>query len=158
MPFDEEAFLAHVDEAIQEWTDQEHFTKLSINKHIGLTSKLLKIYPRNMSRLQACKLQRNFIIARKNQQLEEELVQLVMSAINQLEALKEPLTQERIAKMVGVTTHGLRFYPRVEALLMPVANKHWNAKNQSYRESAQQGMLSQANEPVEEATDERVQS
>ncbi len=158
MPFDEEAFLAHVDEAIQEWTDQEHFTKLSINKHIGVPIKLLKKYPRTKSRLQACKLQRNFIIARKNQQREEELVQLVMSAINQLEALKEPVTQERIAKMVGVTTHGLRFYPRVEALLMPVANKHWNAKNQSYLVSAQQRMLSLANEPVEEATDERVQS
>src|SRR5258708_31462596 len=84
-PFDEEAFLAHVDEAIQEWTDQEHFTKLSINKHIGVPIKLLKKYPRTKSRLQACKLQRNFIIARKNQQREEELVQLVMSAINQLE-------------------------------------------------------------------------
>jgi len=132
--------------------------KHSINKHIGVPIKVLKKYPRTNSRLLACHKQRNFMTAQENQQREEELVQLVRKAIKQLEELKEPVTQRRIARLVGMTPHGLRFYPRVEALLMPIANKHWNAKHQSYLVSVQQRILSLTNGPEEEAIDERVQS
>ena len=154
----EDTLLPRVDEAIQEWTDQEQFMKHSINKHIGVPIKVLKKYPRTNSRLLACHKQRNFMTAQENQQREEELVQLVRKAIKQLEELKEPVTQRRIARLVGMTPHGLRFYPRVEALLMPIANKHWNAKHQSYLVSVQQRILSLTNGPEEEAIDERVQS
>lgn len=155
---DENALLTRVNGTIQERIDQEQSMKLTISKQVGVSPQALKKYPRIHSRLSTYRLQQSFMAARKNQQREEELVQLVMSAINQLEALKEPVTQNRVAKMVGVTTHGLRFYPRVEALLMPIANKHVNSKHQSYLASVQKRMLSLANEPVEEATDERVQS
>jgi hypothetical protein len=129
---DEDALLARVDETIQEWMGQKQSTKLAFSKQTGVSNKLLRKYPRINSRLLACHLQQSFISAQKNQQREEELVQLVLNAIKQLEALKKPITQQRIAKLVGMTPHGLRFYPRVEALLIQVTSKHHSSKSQSY--------------------------
>ena len=52
----EDALLARVDEAIQEWMGQEQFMKFSISKHVGIPIKILKKYARTNSRLLACYL------------------------------------------------------------------------------------------------------
>jgi hypothetical protein len=92
--------------------------------------------------LSAWRSERAYIHGQESLQREEELVQLVMSAIKQLEALQQPVTQQRIAKLVGMTYQGLRVYPRVEALLMRVASKHGLSKSLSYRVNVQKRLLS----------------
>lgn len=151
-PLDEETLLAQVDETIRELRNQTSPGRhRRINSRVGIPIRTLKQYPRISSHLWAWRSERHYTHAQQDSQREEELVQVVMSAIQQLEALKQPVTQAGIARLTGMTYQSLRVYPKVEAILMQVASKHPSSKPQSYRVSGQNRLLSSRNEKEEAA-------
>jgi len=156
-PLNEDTLLAHIDEVLQEWQvlgrSPQDLRRHSLSKGVGVHLTTLRKYPRTNSRLTAWYTHRSYVLAREKQQREEELVQLVMNAIQQLETLKQSVTQQRIAQMVGMTYQSLRRYPRVEALLMQVASKHPSSKPQSYLVSVQKRLLPSTNTPGERAAE-----
>src|SRR6266566_3835976 len=91
----------------------------NIAKHSGVSAQQLRAFPAVNSLLDTLNKQHRATTG-LNTQHEEELVQQVESAIQQLRQRGEPLTQLRGAQMLGLTYQSLRSYPRVEELLMQI--------------------------------------
>ncbi len=125
-PLEEDALLIRVDETIQLLRNQGRpIQSGSIGKQIGVSVTVLKDYPRINSALEALHLQRKRAYAQQKPRREEELLQRVEHAVEQLETFNLPVTQNRIAQTVGMSYQALRTYPRVEARLVQIVSQHY---------------------------------
>lgn len=64
-------------------------------------------------------------------QREEELMQEVLKAIQELQIRKQQLSVSAIAKLVHLSSRGLYYYPRVRAILVDIAEKRRHIEIQS---------------------------
>jgi hypothetical protein len=95
-------------------------TPAQIARHMGLAVQHLRKSPRIHSLLVIWEKQHKRAVAQFNEQREQELVRQVEHIIKYLILRREPVTQQRVAQILGMSYQGLRIYPRVEALLMKV--------------------------------------
>ncbi|OLD84138.1 MAG: hypothetical protein AUF64_02705 [Chloroflexi bacterium 13_1_20CM_54_36] len=144
----EEQVLTQVEEAIRRLqAESSPVVPGAIGELVGRSVRDLHKYPRVSTVLNRCKLERGRQTVRFDRQREEELVQLVEQAIKQVEFLGKPVTQLRVCAMVGMTYQWLIQYPRVKAILLPIASTRTeNVTRRLHRED--QKLLEQAEQVI----------
>ena len=144
----EEQVLTQVEEAIRRLQAQGlPVLPGTIGELVGRSVRDLHTYPRVSTVLNRHKLERGRQTVRLDRQREEELVQLVEQAIKQVEFLGKPMTQLRVCAMVGMTYQWLIQYPRVKAILLPIAStRPENVTRRLHRED--QKLLEQAEQVI----------
>jgi transcriptional regulator with XRE-family HTH domain len=144
----EEQVLTQVEEAIRRLqAGSSPVLPGAIGELVGRSVRDLHKYPRVSTVLNRCKLERGRQTVRFDRQREEELVQLVEQAIKQVEFLGKPVTQLRVCAMVGMTYQWLIQYPRVKAILLPIAStRPENVTRRLHRED--QKLLEQAEQVI----------
>jgi hypothetical protein len=119
----------------------------TIGELVGRSVRDLHMYPRVSTVLNRHKLERGRQTVRLDHRREEELVQRVEQAIKQVEFLGKPVTQRRVCAVVGMTYQWLIQYPRVKAILLPIAStRPENVTRRLHRED--QKLLEQAEQVI----------
>jgi transcriptional regulator with XRE-family HTH domain len=144
----EEQVLTQVEEAIRRLQAQGWpVLPGTIGELVGRSVRDLHKYPRVSTLLNRHKLERGRQTVRLDRQREEELVQRVEQAIKQVEFLGKPVTQLRVCAMVGMTYQWLIQYPRVKAILLPIAStRPENVTRRLHRED--QKLIEQAEQVI----------
>jgi len=82
---------------------------------------------------------------------ENELLGSVLSAIHELEAIEEPVTQVAVAAKVKMTPEGLRYYPRVKHIFDEIAGRQRDKELLRLRHKARENkMLQQVHAAIAE--------
>jgi len=130
----EKTVLEQVKATIQDLKAREEpILSKTIRMLIGISARELQQYPYVKTLLKRQKLERGRQTIQLNPQREEDLLKQVKQAIQQLESLGIPVSQERICAIVGMSRSWLRHYPQVRALFGEIAAKRKSNEAQSTR-------------------------
>jgi|GEM_PF-1145911 len=102
--------------------ENQQLTQQTISEKMGIPLTTLYYYPKVISFIrQFVAEKRQQMISARFQRREEELVIKVMDAIQQLQQAKLPLSVSAITRIVQLDARSLMWYPRVKAILEPIA-------------------------------------
>ena len=120
-----EDVLARVQGVVQELFDRElPITRIAISERMNVSAALLNYYQSVDSYVkEVIEKDRRPRIKSQFQAREEELENLVLKAIEQLHQDGQRVTVRAIARIVHLSSRSLMRYPRVKAILDPIANK-----------------------------------
>ena len=120
-----EDVLARVQGVVQELFDRElPITRIAISERMNVSAALLNYYQSVDSYVkEVIEKDRRPRIKSQFQAREEELENLVLKAIEQLHQDGQSVTVRAIARIVHLSSRSLMRYPRVKAILDPIANK-----------------------------------
>jgi hypothetical protein len=120
-------------------------TTRTISQFVGLTPQGLQHYPALKVLWEQTTRERHIAFEKRKQEREDELVGLVRQAIATLCSLGQYPSQEAISKLVHMSPGGLRYYPRVRALIKESMGQMYCARTLR-------------NQPPEEEVVQRVQA
>ncbi len=113
----EEELLMKAKAAIQHLEDSEQLvTPNAVSQLLGIKRSTLYRHPQVEAFLRQ-KVKYPYVLQRQTRQREDKLFMQVEEAIKQLEALKKPITQYAICKLMGKSPGSFKRYPRVRELL-----------------------------------------
>jgi hypothetical protein len=117
----EQKLYMDVQAAIQQLQREgEIVTQKAVGAIVGLTPEALKAYS-SIQPVMAI-IANNYEIYLR--QRENELLLAVRSAANHLQQQRQPVTQEAIAEIVGMSLRGLYHYPKIGVLLKKLTRQH----------------------------------
>ena len=119
----EEELLAAAETAAQQLLEEnQQVTQQTMSEKMGVPLPTLYYYPKVISYIrQFVTEKRQQMMSARFQQREEELVIKVMDAIQQLQQAKLPLSVSAITRIVQLNSRSLMRYPKVKAILEPIA-------------------------------------
>ncbi len=121
----EDEFLKQIEEAISHLQqDGIRITQPAIAAALGRSHSSLVGYPRVIERLKRASAERFYDGIMGNQARACELCALVEEAVQTLWGKKKPVTRQGIARLVGMSTQGLKHYPQVRQLLERMVDSH----------------------------------
>ncbi len=119
---EEDLFAAAEIVAQQLLEENQQLTQQTISEKMGMPLTTLYYYPKVISFIrQLVAEKRQQMISTRFQKREEDLVIKVMDAIQQLQQVKMPLSVSAITRIVLLDARSLMRYPRVKAILEPIA-------------------------------------
>ncbi len=121
----EEDFMARVKGVVQELLDLGlPITRIAISERMNLSISMLYHYRAVDSCVkEVIEKDRQQRLESQFQAREEELENLVLKAIEQLHQVGQIVTVRAIARIVHLTPKSLKRYPRIKAILDPIASK-----------------------------------
>ena len=146
----EDELVAEVEMAIKHLTEMaQPLTQVSIAHSVGVNLSSLKKYPkvRKMVEQNAVRNHRDRVFQKEN-----ELLEKVEAAVEQLTALGERITQRAIGRIVGVVPSQLKWYPHVAALLEQYASKlRYDSRGQS--QSREEYLIAEVRKAIKQLED-----
>ena len=124
--------LARVQGVVQELLDRElPITRIAITERLNVSAALLNYYQSVDSYLkEVIEKDRQPRLKSQFQAREEELKNLVLKAIEQLHRDGRSVTVSAIARIIHLSSKSLMRYPRVKAILDPIANKVYRKRDE----------------------------
>ncbi len=120
-----EDFMAQVQGVVQELLDRElPIMRIAISERMNVSAAMLNYYRSVNSYVkEVIEKDRHQRLKSQFRAREEELENLVLKAIEQLHQVGQSVTVSAIARIVHLTPNALKRYPRVKAILDPIASK-----------------------------------
>jgi transcriptional regulator with XRE-family HTH domain len=115
-------------------------TAQNIRDAARMSSTELNKYPRVKSIWNQIAADRDRERRRQVQSKEDQVVELVQTAMRHLRSQGKSVTQKAISQMVGKTVNGLRYYPKVKVILRVVAEECRHVRKMQ-RESRESGWV-----------------